>query len=192
MAPHLHLIAAAAALVLGLAATGCSAQASSSEPHPPPSNPGAKKEPERVPVKIAGRTFKLEPALDDATRTKGLGDRTEIAADGGMVFVFTDVQRRSFVMRDCPIPIDILYLDGAGRVLTAHAMVPEPPRGPEEQAPPNNPTGNELYEKRLKRYDSRFPTGLIVELRGGMIKELGVKPGDKLEFDIEGLKKRAK
>ncbi len=186
MAPQLHLTLAAAMLAATLAAAACSAQGASDTTPPSSDSPSSRApagEPERIPVTIAGRVFKLEPALDDKTRTKGLGDRTEIAEDGGMLFVFPDIARRDFVMRDCPIPIDIIYLDGAGRVLTTHAMVPEEPRKPGES--------DYAYEMRLKRYPSRFPTGLVVELRGGMIKELGVKPGDKLEFDIEPLKKRA-
>jgi len=187
MAPQLHLILAPALLAAILAASGCSAQGAADASPPSSGSPSSKApagEPERIPVTIAGRVFKLEPALDDATRTRGLGGRTEIAEDGGMLFVFPDIARRDFVMRDCPIPIDIIYLDGAGRVLTTHAMVPEEPRRPGES--------DYDYEMRLKRYPSRFPTGLVVELRGGMIKQLGLKPGDKLEFDIEPLKKRAR
>lgn len=194
MAPLLHaLLAAALICVLGLATPGCSAQGAGGDNPPAASNPSTSNpsgQPERVPVTIAGRTFKLEPALDDATRTKGLGDREVIAEDGGMVFVFTDNARREFVMRDCPIPIDIIYLDGAGRILTMHAMVPEEPRRPNESI--NDPVGDAAYNARLHRYPSRFPTSLVVELRGGMIKELGLKNGDKLTFDIEGLKKRAR
>src|SRR5262245_5375301 len=67
-----------------------------------------KKEPERVPVTVGGTTFKLEPALDDATRIKGLGGRAAIEETGGMVFVFTNIVPRDFVMRDCPAAIDIL------------------------------------------------------------------------------------
>lgn len=189
MAPFIRMILSAAIMtVIAAAAAGCSAQASgdgAASTSPPMANlPKTKAEPERIPVTIAGRTFKLEPALDDPTRTKGLGSRDKIADDGGMVFVFPVAAQRDFVMRDCPIPIDIMYLDGAGRILSMHAMTPEKPRGDGET--------NDAYEDRLPRYPSRFPTAVVVELRGGMIKELGLKPGDKLTFDIPGLKARAR
>lgn len=158
-------------------------------------------------VKIAGRTFKLEIAATDEQRFKGLTGRTEIAADGGMIFVFVKSSEHQFVMRDCPIPIDIIYLDGAGRVVSFHKMVPETPRSETEKGnlPPVNPrTGTPIpnvpewawtnadYEQRLKKYPSGFASQFVVELRGNMLDELKIKKGDKFEFDAAGLKKQAK
>lgn len=196
MAAFVRLARPAAALILAMSLAACdgagSLQASGAggdakqtgAKESDKKEPDKPKEPERVPVKIAGKTFKLEPALDDQTRIKGLSGRTEIPEDGGMIFVFPDIQVRHFVMRDCPVPIDIMFLDGAGHVLVTHAMVPEKPREPDEPS--------DTYERRLKPYSSRFPSGIAIELKGGKIKELGLKPGDKVEFDIEGLKKRAR
>jgi hypothetical protein len=47
-------------------------------------------------VTLDGKTYKLELALDDATRFHGLSDRTEIAADGGML--------AAAVVRDAGLP----------------------------------------------------------------------------------------
>ncbi|MBC7835876.1 MAG: DUF192 domain-containing protein [Phycisphaerales bacterium] len=141
-------------------------------------------------VVIAGEPFYLEIAIDDAKRVKGLGDRTHIEDDGGMLFVFPHVAKRDFVMRDCPIAIDILFLDGSGRILTMHNMMPEAPRGPGEQ--PSNASGDAAYHERLKRYPSRYPSQIVVELQGGMIQKLGVKEGDLIEMDEESLKARAR
>ncbi len=135
-------------------------------------------------VTVAGTQFKLDGALDHATRTKGLGGRTEIPADGGMIFVFPIVSVLEFVMRDCPVPIDVAFLDDSGRVLTIHEMTPEDPQRAGESP--------EIYEQRLKRYSSRYPARYAVELAGGTYRKLGVKPGDLIEFDREGLKKRLK
>src|ERR1041385_5543414 len=66
-------------------------------------------------VNLDGKKFHLELALDDTTRFKGLSDRTDIPADGGMLFVFPRPVTTAFVMRDCPVPIDIIFLDGSGR-----------------------------------------------------------------------------
>lgn len=147
-------------------------------------------------VVIAGKSFTLEVAADNDTRYKGLSGRTHIEDDGGMLFVFppTQVQVAGFVMRDCPIPIDILYLDATGRVLTTHAMQPEPPRGKDEGFAGEAPqVANAKYNGRLKQYSSRYATGLVVELAGGMVAKLGVKEGDLVEvLDLEGLKKKAR
>ena len=134
-------------------------------------------------VKIAGKSHFLEVAATNEVRYKGLGGRTFIEDDGGMIFVFRSPAVLSFVMRDCPIAIDILYLDGSGRVVAAHEMKAEEPRKPGET--------DETYNLRLKQYPSRFAAQFAVELKEGSIKKLGVKEGDLLEFDVAGLKARA-
>lgn len=142
-------------------------------------------------VTINGRTFNLELALNNDTRFKGLSERTEIPADGGMLFVFPDYAAgvQDFVMRDCGIPIDIIYLDGAGRIQAFHEMKVEPPRGEGE-----GKVGeiNTKYEQRLKRYSSRFPSQFAIELKGGTIPSLNLSAGQKVELDAAGLKKRAR
>lgn len=135
-------------------------------------------------VRIKGKEFRLELAIEDAVRIKGLGGRDRIDEDGGMLFVFPRPVRQSFVMRDCPVAIDIAYLDGAGRVLTMHEMTPEEPRKEGETA--------QAYEERLKKYDSRFPAQFVVEVAGGTLRRLGLAAGDLVELDAEGLKGRAR
>lgn len=136
-----------------------------------------------IPVVIAGRTFKLEPALDMATRTKGLGGRASLPADGGMLFVFPTPQVLAFVMRDCVMDIDVAFLDPAGRIVAMHEMKVEEPRREGESA--------EQYENRLKRYPSRFSSQFVIELAAGTLKSLGVKTGDLIELDTAALKMRA-
>lgn len=145
----------------------------------------------REKVTIAGETFRLELAVDDETRTRGLGGREEIAPDGGMLFVFDRAARRSFIMRDCLVPIDIIYLDRAGRVLTMHHMPVEPPRGPDEGVVGDwdpRRAENRRYEQRLKKYSSRFPTQFVIEVKGGTLERLELEEGDRIDLDIEKLK----
>jgi uncharacterized protein len=151
-------------------------------------------------VTIAGKTFHLEIVADEQTRLKGLSGRTFIEDNGGMLFVFARPAQMYFVMRDCPIPIDILFIDPAGHVIAAHAMQPEPPRTEEEKKlTPGHPGApewtwsNEAYEKRLTRYPSKFDAQFAIELKGGTITGLGVKEGDKVTIsDADALKRRAK
>jgi uncharacterized membrane protein (UPF0127 family) len=134
-------------------------------------------------VKIAGHSYFLEVAATDEVRYKGLGDRKFIEDDGGMIFVFKGPMQLNFVMRDCPIGIDILFLDGSGRVLAQHEMNAEEPRKAGET--------DMAYNERLKQYPSRFPAQFAVELKDGSLKKLGTKEGDLLDFDVAGLKARA-
>lgn len=142
-------------------------------------------------VKLAGKTFHLQIAADLDTRMRGLGGRTHIDEDGGMIFVFpaTQVAVQNFVMRDCPIDIDIIYTDGVGRILTMHEMKAEPPRGENEG---KDGEVNDLYEARLPKYSSRYPATFVIELRAGTMKKLGLKEGDMAVFDHAALKKMAR
>lgn len=145
-------------------------------------------------VKIAGQTFLLELALDVPKRFRGLSERTYIAPDGGMLFVFTDPVPGSngFVMRDCPIPIDIVYLNGSGRVVSMHAMLPEPPRDPAKGEGTPADANNATYNARLKQYTAKGPYQFVIELAGGKLQALSLKEGDLVEFDRAALLKRAR
>jgi uncharacterized membrane protein (UPF0127 family) len=146
-------------------------------------------------VKISGQSFYLETALDDAKRFRGLSERTAIEDNGGMLFVFPDTRSPAlggFVMRDCPIGIDIIYVDKGGRVVSMYEMVPEVPRdatkGEGTPADANNP----VYNSRLKQYISRYPYNFVIELKQGSLKKLSVKEGDLIDFDRESMLKQSK
>ena len=133
-------------------------------------------------VEIGGERFVLDTALTPVQRTLGLSFREEIARDGGMVFAFTRASMKAFVMRDCLVPIDILYLRDDGTVINTHAMEVEPRRDGESDY---------AYEMRLRRYRSGAPTRLVVELAGGTVDRLGIGRGDRVEGDFERLFRHA-
>ncbi|HEY8156509.1 MAG TPA: DUF192 domain-containing protein [Myxococcota bacterium] len=157
-----------------LLALGCREAAS-----PAPAAPG-----ETIFLSIGGETFALELALNPATRQRGLSGRTGLARNGGMFFAFGSPRPLAMVMRDCPEPIDVAFLDGEGVVVALHSMQPEPPRREDETAM--------HYERRLPEYPSRAPAQFAVEVAGGRLAELGVQPGTRLVFDAAGLARRAR
>ncbi len=131
-------------------------------------------------VIIAGELFRLEVASDDSTRTQGLMGRTEIASDGGMLFIFRTAQVRQFWMGYCLVDIDIIFLDPNGRVTAIHTMKTEAPRKEDE---------SEFdYRQRLADYPSVYATQFAIELRAGSIERLGVNVDDKIELDLARLK----
>lgn len=132
--------------------------------------------PKTADVEISGRRFTLELALTDDARFQGLSDRASIDPDGGMLFAFTTPAHRAFVMRRCLVPIDIIFLDGAGRVVSTHAMQVEPPDTP---------------ERRLRQYRSGWPAQYAIELAGGTLRELEVKEGQKVDLPLDLLKRWA-
>lgn len=130
-------------------------------------------------VSLAGERFTLEVARDPGVQFKGLGGRMSIPRDGGMLFVFGAPRETAFVMRDCPIPIDVAYVDSAGRVISIHEMKPEPARAANETVM--------AYERRLKQYPSGAPALYAIETAGGRLREIGLRAGDMVELDRAAL-----
>jgi uncharacterized membrane protein (UPF0127 family) len=137
-----------------------------------------------IPVTIDGRTFNLELAADAESRTRGLMDRESIPDDGGMIFVFPDVAMRSFWMKNCLTDMDILFLDGSGRVTAMHEMTIEPPQRPGET--------EWQYEWRLPGYSSLRPAQFAIELAPGTLRQLQVGRNDLIPLDLPDLKGRAR
>jgi len=159
--------------------------ACSSPESPEPESPSpAARAPERVNVALAGRVFDLDFALTPAQQQRGLGGRTSIDPFGGMLFAYPQPRPLMMVMRDCPVAIDVAFLDARGRVLDVYAMRPEPPRAAGES--------RAGYEARLRRYGGRVSAQFAVEVQGGRLADLGVGIGDTLMADWEGLLRRAR
>lgn len=172
------------------------------EPAPKPANPPLP----TMKSKLGGKTFALEMAMDDETRFHGLTGRTEIAEDGGMIFVFRQNRLMQFVMRDCGIDIDIIFVDASGRITAMHNMKAEAPRAEDEKQNAPGFAGapqwawiNEQYENRLKKYPSRFDACIAIELKGGTLDieggnpgKLKLKVGEKLDLDVPLLRQKAK
>ncbi|HAI12267.1 MAG TPA: hypothetical protein DCM28_11220 [Phycisphaerales bacterium] len=126
-------------------------------------------------ITIGKQQFNLETAVTSNQRYQGLSDRKEIAVDGGMLFVFSDAKKRTFVMRKCYVPIDIIFLDPGQRIVAMHAMTVEPYDTPENQ---------------LKLYPSQWPAMYAIELAGGTLEKLKLKAGDKIPFELPDALKR--
>ena len=137
-----------------------------------------------VKIRINDRTFAMEVADDDASIERGLMGRTDIPEDEGMIFVWADSEPRRFWMKNCLTDIDLVFVDSMGRITAVHEMTKEPPR-----------RGNEselAYERRLAGYDSGFPALIALEFRAGTIRELGLKPPQRLDLPMESLKARVR
>jgi uncharacterized membrane protein (UPF0127 family) len=121
-------------------------------------------------VALHGKTFSTELALDDASREHGLMDRTKLAADHSMLFVFPNSEMRYFWMKNTLIPLDILYFD-KDRKLIAIAAEAQPCK-----ADP------------CKVYSSYGSAQYVLELAGGVAKQAHIQVGDELTIngDVSG------
>lgn len=71
---------------------------------------------------LEGDTVRAEVARTPEQRELGLMHRESLADGRGMLFVFPDLQIRSFWMKDTLIPLDIAYLDENFRIVDIHGM----------------------------------------------------------------------
>ena len=134
----------AASIVLLLFVMGC--------------NGGAPSNLRTVQMPIGSKTYTLEVADTPDTREHGLMKRDSLPADRGMIFVFPDVTERSFWMKHTRIPLDIIYVDPDGKVVSTATMKP--------------------YD--LGKTSSNGPSKYAIELNAGQVKANGVKAGDQL------------
>ncbi len=72
---------------------------------------------EVVPVRV-------EIADSQAEQARGLMERTELAEDAGVLFVFEDERIRSFFMRNTYIPLSIAYINAEGVIVDIQDMQP--------------------------------------------------------------------
>ena len=84
---------------------------------------------ESTTITIAGangeRTeVQVEIADDTAEQRRGLMERTELAENAGMLFVFDREEPRSFWMRNTLIPLSIAYIASDGRIVDIQDMQP--------------------------------------------------------------------
>ncbi len=77
-----------------------------------------------IQLPMGQKTFTLEVADNDRDRKYGLMRRDSMPADHGMIFVFDREDRLAFYMRNTHIPLDIVYLDSKGTIVSIKQMKP--------------------------------------------------------------------
>jgi uncharacterized protein len=119
---------------------------------------GGEAEAGTVRMQIGTQPFTLEVAATDKARQMGLMHRQSMPADRGMIFVFPEERHLGFWMKNTLIPLDIIYLDKDGKVVSVRQMKPR-----DESSVP-----------------SGAPAKYAIELNEGAARRAGVKAGDVL------------
>ncbi|HUL56688.1 MAG TPA: DUF192 domain-containing protein, partial [Usitatibacter sp.] len=76
-------------------------------------------------VTVGSHPLKVELAVSDAERSKGLMFRKSLGKDDGMLFVFDEPAYHSMWMKDTLIPLSVAFLDGDGVILNIVDMEPQ-------------------------------------------------------------------
>lgn len=77
-----------------------------------------------IQLQMGGKSYTLEVADTDANRATGLMRRDFMPDDHGMIFVFNREQNLAFWMKNTRIPLDIVYLDQVGTIVSIKSMKP--------------------------------------------------------------------
>jgi uncharacterized membrane protein (UPF0127 family) len=68
-------------------------------------------------VQLASKTYNLEIANTDTAREKGLGDRSSMPANHGMLFSYRRAGQQCFWMKNMRFSLDMIWLDSAYKVV---------------------------------------------------------------------------
>jgi hypothetical protein len=105
--------------------------------------------------------FRVEVARNPSEQARGLMFRTEMGADEGMIFPLQPPRMASFWMKNTVIPLDIIFIGTDRRIINIAAnTVP--------------------YSEESR--DSQGLAAAVLELNGGRAAELGIAPGDKVDW----------
>jgi hypothetical protein len=102
-------------------------------------------------------TFKIELATEPHERQRGLMFRRSMEDDWGMLFIYDREQPLGFWMENTYIPLDMIFIDARGEIVTIVADVP--------------PMTRETRE-------STAPARYVLELDAGTAAKQGIEVGD--------------
>lgn len=111
-------------------------------------------------VSSRGRArFQVEIAATRAEQARGLMFRKSLAPDRGMLFIYKRPQPAAYWMKNTLIPLDIIYIQPDGRILS-------------------------IVRNARPHDETPLPSGGLVlgvlEIAGGRAAQLGILPGDRV------------
>lgn len=113
-------------------------------------------------LRAGDETFTVQLADTADQQRLGLGNRSDIPPDRGMLFTYATPGERCFWMKDMNFPIDIIWLDDKKRVVHIEA----------EANPDSYPN----------TFCPDSPAQYVVELHPGAAQRLGLAEGARLDF----------
>ena len=115
----------------------------------------------------SGVTLQAEIADTPQKRATGLMFRDHLKKNHGMLFVFSEPRAWSFWMKNTRIALDLIWLDGAKRVVHIERSVPICTRS-DDACPQYRPNSE----------DAMF----VLEIAGGTVDGYKIEKGSKLQF----------
>jgi len=110
--------------------------------------------------------FELAVEIADTPEehARGLMNRSSLAQNAGMLFLFPEENLRYFWMKDTLIPLDMVFLSSEGKVVALA-----------EDAQP-------CRSQSCSIYGSEVPSRYVVEANAGYVRSIGLSIGDEAGF----------
>lgn len=115
-------------------------------------------------LKTGNSVVFVEVADTQEGRARGLMFRQTLASNAGMLFVFEEPQIPGFYMKNTPLPLDILFIDEAMKIVSIRQMA-------------------SFDDKTIHRPDT--PAKYALEVNAGWSTGHNVKTGDKVIFTYQ-------
>lgn len=112
-------------------------------------------------IRIDEEILRVEVVASDKKMQKGLGGRSSLCADCGMIFVFSAPGKHAFWMKGMEFPLDIIWLDN-GEVIQVERNI-------------------SLSDP--KTFSPNSNADMVLELNAGMAEKYGLKEGSKLDIE---------
>ena len=107
--------------------------------------------------------FAVEVATTPSQMEQGLMYRRSLAANAGMLFDYGQPSLAAMWMKNTLIPLDMLFVNEQGRIVNIR-----------ERAIPGS----------LETIPAAGPVRAVIELNGGTVAKLGIRPGDHVVYPI--------
>jgi uncharacterized membrane protein (UPF0127 family) len=107
---------------------------------------------------------RVEIADDSNEMAFGLMERTALAGDAGMLFVYPEERQLSFWMKNTLIPLSIAFMDSEGRIVDIQEM--------------------KALDDEPPHYTSAKPARYALEANKGFFEERGVEVGDRARLPV--------
>lgn len=107
-------------------------------------------------IEIGDKEYNVEVARTKEEKVKGLQEKESLGEDEGMLFVYDEPQEIAFWMKDTAIPLDIVFMDEDGEVISVKQGQP--------------------YDETLLEEDGVM---YVLEVN----QNSGIQPGDELDME---------
>lgn len=107
-------------------------------------------------IEIGDKEYNVEVARTEEEKVKGLQEKESLGEDEGMLFVYDKPQEIAFWMKDTAIPLDIVFMDEDGEVISVKQGQP--------------------YDETLLEEDGVM---YVLEVN----QNSGIQPGDELDME---------